>query len=271
MAGEHLGKRRRTGLRCPPGVPLADGRGHGQDVLEQRFVRPGRLVDVNLLVHESPGLDVLLDGRDTFAAVNAEPQHRLGLTTYGHLPDPERKQDPLQIEQAVACPRRLAVPQQVIHPVRLELAADEVLGQRVLSVLLVQQSRDHVHIHAVRGQEFRQPFLDDPPRPVLMARRIVLRRHKQARQRRLEEVRERAVPHVVQQRRHQDFSSNLIQFLRLGRVVSIAVPKGIQHSACQMADAHAVNPPAVFRTRVRKKGKARLSNAAEALKFRGIH
>ena len=218
---------------------------HGRQ--EHRLRRPHRLVVVDVLVHVGPGDDVPLH-RGQGPAVHEDAP----------LPGEEEEQDAPQVEAAVAHPRGQHVPLQVVEPIRVELARDQVREESRRTIL---SPEERVHpLRQVPGEapqrpvHLRPPVQDDCRGPALVP----------GPGDGLEGVGEGAVAHVVEERRRQDHG------------LVAAQPRGRPAERVEHLPRHGHDPERVGEAGVLGAGEdqvrqAELADAAEPLDLAGLH
>ena len=114
---------------------------------------------VHLPVHVVAGHNVVLNGIDAALLDDQLP-----------VRDPQHTQNPLQIKFTVRCTRKVRIPAQIVHSVRVQLARHQLRKQRIGRLMT-----DHIR-HLVRqsfGRRFQNPadfriLFNDPACPHLM-------------------------------------------------------------------------------------------------------
>ena len=251
--GEHLGIGHEPGPvevvveerpegRGGPHVLSTEGKGPRpvEDAHHHPFRGQHRFVQVDLPVHQAPGDDELLNGIDAFF-LNDEPP----------VVNVEHADDALGADHALADPGEEAVPAEVVHPVHVELARDEVV-QEALGVVVVEdfdrrvEHAVHLLVEARHDERAHLLVVNAPDERVL------------------EGMAEWAVAHVVQ----EDGQAGPTEFV-FGDDDAF-FPQGIEGLLHQEHGPEGVVEPVVDRPRVDQVAQAQLADAAQALHPRVI-
>ncbi len=220
---------------------------------------------VDLLVHEVPAEEEALDRRQPLAALDGQhPGAPAGGLGVGDLAEAERPEQPVEVVEAVASARHVAVAQQVVRAVHVQGAAHRA-GQVRQPMGAREQIGDPLGGPGAQGLEravdLRRRVAEDVAGPGLVVPRVG--HHV------LEEVAERAVAEVVQERGGDGLAAGLAVEPELGGELPLDAHDAPQEPGHHVGCADGVSEAGMLGTGEDEGGQPELTHAAKALHLTG--